>query len=66
MKKNMGSADRGIRVILALIVALLYFTGLIGGTLATILGILAIVFIGTSMIGSCPLYMPFGLSTRKE
>ena len=66
MKKNMGSTDRGARVIIALIVALLYFTGLIGGTIATILGILAIVFVATSLIGTCPLYLPFGLSTKKE
>ncbi len=66
MKKNMGSTDRGARVIIALIVALLYFTGLIGGTIATILGVLAIVFVATSLIGTCPLYLPFGLSTKKE
>ncbi len=66
MKKNMGSADRGVRVIIALIVALLYFTGLISGTVATILGVLAIIFIATSFVGTCPLYLPFGLSTKKE
>ncbi|WP_234567592.1 YgaP family membrane protein [Rhodohalobacter sp. 614A] len=65
MKKNMGSADRTVRIIVAVIVAILYFTGQISGTAAIILGILAIVFLLTSFIGTCPLYLPFGLSTRK-
>ncbi|PKD43301.1 YgaP family membrane protein [Rhodohalobacter barkolensis] len=66
MKKNMGNIDRGLRVIVALVVAVLYFTGLISGTVAIILGILAAVFILTSLVGTCPLYLPFGLSTKKE
>ncbi len=61
----MGSADRTVRIIVAVIVAILYFTGQISGTAAIILGILAIVFLLTSFIGTCPLYLPFGLSTRK-
>lgn len=65
MKKNMGSVDRTVRTIIAVIVAILYFTGQISGTAAIILGILAIVFLLTSFIGTCPLYLPFGLSTRK-
>lgn len=63
MKKNMGSADRIIRVIIALIIATLYFMKIISGTLAIVLGVLAVVFFLTSMISVCPLYMPFGLST---
>jgi len=66
MKKNMSNFDRGLRVIVALVVAILYFTGQISGTAAIILGILAAVFILTSMVGTCPLYLPFGLSTKKE
>ena len=66
MKKNMGSLDRGMRVAIALAVAVLYFTGTISGTLAIILGILAIVFLATSFIGTCPLYLPFGLSTLRN
>lgn len=66
MKKNMGNIDRALRVIVALVVAVLYFTGLISGTVAIILGILAAVFILTSLVGTCPLYLPFGLSTKKE
>lgn len=65
MKKNMGSLDKSVRVIIAVVVAMLYFTGQISGTVASILGILAIIFILTSLIGTCPLYLPFGLSTKK-
>lgn len=65
MKKNMGNIDRGLRVVIALVVAVLYFAGLISGTVAIILGILAAVFILTSLVGTCPLYLPFGLSTKK-
>lgn len=66
MKKNMGSADRIIRTIVALLVAVLYFTGVISGTAAIILGVLAVVFILTSLVGTCPLYLPAGLNTKKE
>lgn len=66
MKKNMGNADRIIRTILALLVGVLYYMGIISGTLAIVLGILAVVFLLTSLVGTCPLYMPFGLSTCKE
>lgn len=66
MKKNMGQADRIVRVLLAAIVAVLYFTSVISGTIAIVLLALAIVFILTSLIGSCPLYLPFGLSTVRK
>lgn len=66
MKKNMGTTDRLIRVFIALSVAVLYFTGIISGVTAIILGVLATVFILTSLVGSCPLYLPVGLSTKKE
>jgi hypothetical protein len=65
MKKNMGRLDRIIRVAIAVLVAVLYFTNVISGTWAVILGILALVFLLTSLVGTCPLYMPFGISTRK-
>lgn len=61
----MGSTDRIIRVVLAVVVAILYFTNLISGTAAIILGILAIVFLLTSAVGFCPLYAPFKFSTKK-
>lgn len=64
MKKNMGSFDRALRFGVAVLIAVLYFTGVISGTVAIILGIIAIAFILTSFVGTCPLYLPFGLSTR--
>jgi len=64
MKKNMGLIDRLVRIVLALAVAVLYFTNVISGTLAVILGILALIFVVTSLLGFCPLYLPFGWSTR--
>jgi len=66
MKKNMGTIDKLIRTVIAIVVAVLYFTGQISGTAAIILGLLAVVFILTSLVGTCPLYLPFGLSTKKE
>ena len=66
MKKNMGNLDRTIRLILVAVVLLLYFTGVISGTVALILGILAVIFFVTSLISFCPLYLPFGISTRKK
>jgi len=66
MKLNMGTADRSIRIVIAAIIAVLYFTGQITGTVAIVLGIVAIAFLVTSIIGWCPGYLPFGLSTRKS
>ncbi len=65
MKKNMGTYDKAIRIIAAIIIGILYFTNLISGTLALILGILAIIFILTSLISFCPLYTIFGIRTCK-
>jgi hypothetical protein len=66
MKKNMGSIDKLVRVLVAAVIAVLYFTDQIIGTAAIILGIFAIVFILTSAIGFCPLYLPLKLSTIKK
>lgn len=63
MKKNMGTADRIIRVIIAAIVGVLYFTGTISGTLGIILLVLAGVFVLTSLISFCPIYAPLGIKT---
>jgi len=62
-KPNMGTTDRIARLVVALFIAVLYFTGVISGTVALILGILAVVFAFTSFVAFCPLYLPFGLST---
>ena len=66
MKKNMGSVDRAVRIVFAVVVGILYYTNMISGTAAIILGILAVVFLLTSLFGSCPLYIPLGLSTTKK
>jgi Na+(H+)/acetate symporter ActP len=66
MKKNMGSVDRTIRVIVALVIGILYLAGQITGLVALILGIVAVIFLLTSVLGFCPLYVPFKLSTKKE
>lgn len=65
MKKNMGSADRIIRIVLALAMVGLYVGEVVTGTIGIVLIVLAVVFAATSMISVCPLYMPFGLSTCK-
>ena len=65
MKKNMGNADRIIRIIIAAIIGALYFTGTISGSIGVILLVLAGVFLLTSFISFCPLYLPFGISTCK-
>ena len=62
----MGNTDKVIRVFLALAVAVLYFTNIINGITAIILGVLALIFIATSFISFCPLYYPFKISTRKK
>jgi hypothetical protein len=66
MKKNMGMADRIIRVLAAIVIASLYFTNVISGYIAIVSLVLAIVFVLTSFVSFCPLYLPFGISTRKK
>ena len=65
MKKNMGSLDKGIRVIAAIVIAILYYFNVITGTLAYVLMALAIIFLITSFVSFCPLYAPFGINTCK-
>ncbi len=62
----MGSIDKSIRIILAIVIGVLYFTNLISGTIALVLSILAVVFIATSLISFCPLYVPFQINTYKN
>ncbi len=66
MKQNMGGLDKTIRIAIAIVIAILYFTNTISGTLAIILGIFALVFVLTSFVGFCPLYKPFGINTSKN
>lgn len=63
MKKNMGSADRIIRVLIAAVFAYLYFGGVVTGTWGLVLLIAGIVFVLTSLVGFCPLYTLVGMNT---
>ncbi len=66
MKKNMGSIDKVVRILIAIAIIVLYFTHQISGTMAIIGLVLSGIFILTSFISFCPLYLPFGISTRKK
>lgn len=66
MKKNMGSADRIIRAVVALVVLYLIVSDVVTGVWAIVLGILAGVFLLTGFVGFCPAYLPFGLSSRRK
>jgi len=66
MKKNMGNADRIIRLIIAAVIAVLFYAKVIPGTLGIVLLVLAGVYVLTSLISFCPLYLPFGLNTCKK
>ena len=63
MKKNMGTLDRALRVVVALVIGFLTWNGTLSGTLGLILSILALVFVLTSFIGFCPLYLPIKMDT---
>jgi hypothetical protein len=63
MKKNMGTMDKIIRFVIAVLIAVLYFTNIVSGTFGIILLVLAGIFVLTSFISFCPLYAPFGLNT---
>jgi hypothetical protein len=65
MKPNMGTTDKAVRIIAALAIAGLYFSGILPATVAIVLLVLAGVFILTSFMSFCPLYYPFGISTKK-
>jgi hypothetical protein len=63
MKTNVGSIDKMVRIALAVVFAILYFTHTVQGTLGIVLLVLGAVFLGTALMGSCPLYSLFGMST---
>ncbi len=63
MKKNVGSLDRVVRLVLAAVFGVLYYMGIISGTLGLVLVILGGVFALTSIISFCPLYAIVGLNT---
>ncbi|PWA08716.1 YgaP family membrane protein [Flavobacterium laiguense] len=66
MKKNMGSTDKMIRSVIGIIIAILYYSGVINGKLAIVLLAFAIVFLLTSFISFCPLYKILGINTNKK
>ena len=66
MKKNMGTIDKAVRILAAVVIAILYFIGSISGTTAIVLLVVAAIFILTSFMSFCPMYAPFGISTIKK
>jgi hypothetical protein len=66
MKKNMGATDKMIRSAIGIIIAILYYSGIITGTLAIVLLAFAIIFLLTSFISFCPLYALLGINTNKK
>ena len=66
MKKNMGTIDKRVRVVLALVAVVLFFTHVVSGVLGIVLLVLAGIFVLTSLISFCPLYWPFGINTSKK
>ena len=66
MRKNIGLSDKIVRIVLAIVIAVLYYTDTINATIAIILGAFAVILLLTSFINFCLLYLPFGISTRKK
>lgn len=66
MTKNMGNLDRGFRLFVVLAIVAAYLMGQLSGTIAIVLGVVAVAFLLTSLVGTCPAYLPFGLSTRRK
>jgi len=66
IKKNMGTVDKVIRILVAVVIAVLFFTNIITGILGIVLLVLAGIFVIVSLISFCPLYLPFGINTSKK
>ena len=66
MKSNMGRWDRVLRLAAAAVIAVLLAAGVLKGTVAVLLAILAAVFVITTFVGVCPIYKPFGISTKES
>lgn len=66
MKKNMGTVDKAVRILAAILIIALYSTNIISGTLAIVLLVVAGIFIATSFMSFCPLYWPLGINTRSK
>ena len=66
MKTNMGGLDRTLRLAAAAVIAVLLILHAVKGTLAVVLAVVAAIFLITTLVGVCPAYVPFGLSTKKK
>ena len=66
MKQNMGSLDRALRIIAGVVFVILILVKAVSGALAIIMGILTVMFVVTGLIGVCPGYVPFHISTRPK
>ena len=66
MKKNIGNADRLIRMFVAALIAVLYLTHVISGTFAIVLLAVAVIFLLTAFVGTCPIYLGLGMSTNRQ
>jgi hypothetical protein len=66
MKRNVGTIDKAIRILVAVVVVVLYFTHVITGVLAVVLLALAAIFVVTSLLSLCPIWLALGVSTRKK
>ena len=66
MKANMGVLDKATRMLIVITIGVLYFTKVISGTAAIVLGIIAVIFVVTSFVGFCPLYALLGINTGKK
>lgn len=66
MKKNMSTADKIIRVLIAAAIAILYLTNTIQGTLGVVFLAVGVIFVVTAILGICPLYLLFGIRTTKK
>lgn len=62
----MGNPDRAFRLLVVLAIGIAYLMGALSGTPAIVLGVVAAAFLLTSLVGTCPAYLPFGLSTRRK
>lgn len=65
MIKNIGSPDRIVRILFAVVVAILYFANIISGTLAIVLGLIGVILLLTAFVGTCPIYLAMHMSTKK-
>lgn len=63
MSRNMGTLDRALRIVVALVLAFLAWNGIAAGTLGMVAYVVAVVLLATSLIGWCPAYLPFGINT---